>query len=112
MRRGPKVDLRGEEFARPFAFGRRPDSRQPAKSLVSDTGRIITVTTTTQPLDNCSEATDQLHARIRLALVWLTIGALFVWVFFENLGKGLYKPVYYAGLIQQYMALPLGRGRL
>ena len=70
------------------------------------------MTTTTQPLDNSSEATDQPHARIGLALVRLTIGAMFVWVVFENLGKGLYKPVYYAGLIQRYMALPLGRGRL
>ena len=26
-----------------------------------------------------------------------------MWVFFENLGKGLYKPVYYAGLIQNYI---------
>ena len=28
----------------------------------------------------------------------LTIGAMFVWVLFENLGKGLYTPAGYAGL--------------
>jgi len=27
-----------------------------------------------------------------LAIVRVTIGAMFVWVFFENLGKGLYTP--------------------
>jgi len=38
-----------------------------------------------------------------LALVRLTIGSMFVWVFFENLGKGLYKPSGYAGLINGYI---------
>ena len=38
-----------------------------------------------------------------LALVRLTIGAMFVWVFFENRGKGLYKPAEYAGLINSYI---------
>jgi uncharacterized membrane protein YphA (DoxX/SURF4 family) len=46
---------------------------------------------------------EQPHARIGLALVRLTIGAMFVWVFFENLGKGLYNPANYAGLIQGYI---------
>ena len=38
-----------------------------------------------------------------LALVRLTIGAMLVWVFFENLGKGLYTPGGYAGLINYYI---------
>jgi len=38
-----------------------------------------------------------------LALVRATIGALFVSVFFENLGKGLYTPAGYAGLINNYI---------
>src|SRR6201982_2129970 len=38
-----------------------------------------------------------------LAIVRLTIGAMFVWVFFENLGKGLYSPAGYAGLINYYI---------
>src|SRR5271169_2458219 len=38
-----------------------------------------------------------------LALVRVTLGAMFVWVFFENLGKGLYTPGGYAGLINYYI---------
>ena len=38
-----------------------------------------------------------------LALVRVTIGAMFMWVFFENLGKGLYTPAGYAGLINYYI---------
>ena len=38
-----------------------------------------------------------------LAIVRVTIGAMLVWVFFENLGKGLYTPAGYAGLINYYI---------
>src|SRR5438034_9070094 len=38
-----------------------------------------------------------------LALVRVTIGAMFVWVFFENLGKGLYTSAGYANLINYYL---------
>ena len=38
-----------------------------------------------------------------LALIRLTIGAMFFWVFFENKGKGLYTPGGYAGLINYYI---------
>ena len=38
-----------------------------------------------------------------LVLVRVTIGAMFVSVFFENRGKGLYTPVGYAGLIRHYI---------
>jgi uncharacterized membrane protein YphA (DoxX/SURF4 family) len=44
-----------------------------------------------------------LNAADGLALVRVTIGAMFVWVFFENLGKGLYTPAGYAGLISYYI---------
>jgi uncharacterized membrane protein YphA (DoxX/SURF4 family) len=44
-----------------------------------------------------------IEARFTLALMRLTMGALFVWVFFENLGKGLYSPAGYTGLIQFYI---------
>lgn len=44
-----------------------------------------------------------LRAASGLALVRLTIGAMLVWVFFENLGKGLYTPAGYAGLINHYI---------
>jgi uncharacterized membrane protein YphA (DoxX/SURF4 family) len=44
-----------------------------------------------------------LDAANGLAIVRVTIGAMFVWVFFENLGKGLYTPAGYAGLINYYI---------
>ncbi len=47
--------------------------------------------------------TNLLAAASGLALIRLTIGAMFVWVFFENLGKGLYRPAGYAGLINYYI---------
>lgn len=43
------------------------------------------------------------YAANGLALVRATVGAMFVWVFFENLGKGLYTPAGYAGLINSYI---------
>ena len=46
---------------------------------------------------------DQLQAANGLAIVRLTIGAMFVWVFFENLGKGHYNPAGYASLINYYI---------
>ena len=45
----------------------------------------------------------ELPAANGLALVRVTIGAMLVWVFFENLGKGLYTPAGYAGLINYYI---------
>src|SRR5215470_14591908 len=38
-----------------------------------------------------------------LTILRLIIGAMFVSVFFENLGKGLYRPAGYAGLINYYI---------
>src|SRR5579884_2517175 len=40
-----------------------------------------------------------------LALVRFTIGAMFVWVFFENLGKGLYTAGGYSNLINYYIRM-------
>lgn len=45
----------------------------------------------------------QTSAATGLAIVRVTIGAMFVWVFFENLGKGLYTPGGYSGLIDYYI---------
>jgi len=59
--------------------------------------------TTTTPQEHTSRVAEQPNARMGLALVRLTIGAMFVWVFFENLGKDLYKPSNYAGLINDYI---------
>src|SRR5213593_4055478 len=60
-------------------------------------------TTTTQPRDNTSQIAGQPNAAKGLALVRMTIGAMFVWVFFENLGKGGYTPAGYAGVINYYI---------
>ena len=48
-------------------------------------------------------AVEQPSAANGLALVRMTIGAMFVWVFFENLGKTLYRPASYASLIRHYI---------
>ena len=58
------------------------------------------MTTKATPLQSVGE---QAHAAIGLALVRLTVGAMLVWVFFENLGKGLYTAAGYAGLINYYI---------
>jgi uncharacterized membrane protein YphA (DoxX/SURF4 family) len=44
-----------------------------------------------------------LDPRTALALLRIALGTLFVWVFFENLGKGLYSPEGYAALIRYYI---------
>jgi uncharacterized membrane protein YphA (DoxX/SURF4 family) len=43
------------------------------------------------------------QAATGLAIVRVTIGAMFISVFFENLGKGLYTAAGYAGLINYYI---------
>ena len=53
--------------------------------------------------DTAVSSVNQTAAANGLAFVRLTIGAEFVWVFFENLGKGLYTPAAYAGLIRYYI---------
>jgi len=45
----------------------------------------------------------QYSAGAGLAIVRVIIGAEFLSVFFENLGKGLYKPAGYMGLINYYI---------
>jgi uncharacterized membrane protein YphA (DoxX/SURF4 family) len=46
---------------------------------------------------------NQSEAANGLSVVRVTIGAMFVWVFFENLGKGLYTAWGYANLINYYI---------
>jgi len=43
------------------------------------------------------------RAQVALTITRLGLGCLFVWVFFENLGKGLYSPSGYSGLINYYI---------
>ena len=52
---------------------------------------------------NVTRGDQQSPAANGLALVRVTIGAMLLWVFFENLGKGLYSPAGYAGLINYYL---------
>ena len=59
-------------------------------------------TTTTSPRSDVTTVT-QPQAACGLAIVRVTIGAMLVWVFFENLGKGLYTPAGYAGLINSLL---------
>ncbi len=62
------------------------------------------MTTNATPAQNATVSfAGQPDAANGLALVRMTIGAMFVWVFFENLGKGAYTPAGYAGVINYYI---------
>jgi uncharacterized membrane protein YphA (DoxX/SURF4 family) len=54
---------------------------------------------------NNREAIESQNERAQVALVILRLGlgSLFVWVFLENLWKGLYSPAGYSGLINYYI---------
>ena len=62
----------------------------------------MTTNTTAAP-NEATRVAHQSQAANGLAIVRVTIGAMLVWVFFENLGKGLYTPAGYAGLINDYI---------
>lgn len=62
----------------------------------------MTATATSSRTDTTNVVRQQPAAN-GLAIVRVTVGAMFVWVFFENLGKGLYRPAGYAGLINYYI---------
>lgn len=62
------------------------------------------MTTTTNSIQSAlTTETRQSGAADGLAIVRIIIGAMLVSVFFENLGKGLYTPAGYAGLINYYI---------
>lgn len=60
-------------------------------------------TSSSGSLGQNSQVISNRDTQIGLAIVRLTIGAELVSVFFENLGKGLYTPAGYAGLINSYI---------
>ena len=62
------------------------------------------MTANANSLRNAGTGVHRPLAATGLAIVRLTIGAMFVWVFFENLGKGLYSASGYANLINYYIA--------
>ncbi len=62
------------------------------------------MTTNVGPTQNgMTKPSNTFDAACGLTIVRVTIGAMFVSVFFENLGKGLYRPAGYAGLINYYI---------
>ena len=62
------------------------------------------MTTITTPLhSDITPVSQKSPAANGLAIVRVTIGAMFVSVFFENWAKGLYSPAGYAGLINYYI---------
>jgi len=60
-------------------------------------------TTATQMQNATISLASQPSAASGLALVRITIGSMFVSVFFENLGKGAYTPAGYTGVINYYI---------
>lgn len=60
-------------------------------------------TNATAAHEGAAESTSTPQAANGLALVRVTIGAMLVWVFFENLGKGLYTAGGYSSLINYYI---------
>jgi len=60
-------------------------------------------TNVTQAQNATASFAGQSDAAKGLALVRVTVGVMFVWVFFENLGKGAYTPAGYAGVINYYI---------
>src|SRR2546429_6850323 len=65
--------------------------------------RFTMTTIATSLRSDVTTVAHQPQAANGLAIVRLTIGGMLVWVFFENLGKGLYSPAGYAGLINYYI---------
>jgi len=56
------------------------------------------------PLDHAdSIETQRKSAQVALTILRLGLASLFISVFFENLGKGLYSPSGYSGLINYYI---------
>lgn len=55
--------------------------------------------------ERVGESTESQNRKAPMALAMLRVGlgALFISVFFENLGKGLYSPSGYSGLINYYI---------
>jgi uncharacterized membrane protein YphA (DoxX/SURF4 family) len=72
----------------------------PSQTGAASNGLRFTMMTSASPTQN---VTHQRPAANGLAIVRLTIGAMLVWVFFENLGKGLYTTAGYASLINYYI---------
>lgn len=53
--------------------------------------------------DHAAEMTGASREQRALAVLRVALGAMFVWVFFENLGKGAYTASGYKGVIDYYV---------
>jgi uncharacterized membrane protein YphA (DoxX/SURF4 family) len=53
--------------------------------------------------DRATQRNEASREQKALAVLRLTLGAMFVWVFFENLSKGAYSPGGYKGVIDHYL---------
>lgn len=53
--------------------------------------------------DHATEMIGVTREQRALAVLRVALGAMFVWVFFENLGKGAYTPAGYKGVIDYYV---------
>ena len=53
--------------------------------------------------DHATETIGVTREQRALAVLRVALGAMFVWVFFENLGKGAYTPAGYKGVIDYYV---------
>src|SRR5258707_13883104 len=88
------------------SMSRRPGGARLSSGSFSTegiTGRRATMMNLDPALNDTRRVVDEPYARTGLAIVRMTIGAMFVWVCFENLGNGAYTPAGYAGLINYYI---------
>ncbi len=53
--------------------------------------------------DHATETMGASREQQALAVLRVTLGLMFVWVFFENLGKGAYTPAGYKGVIDHFL---------
>ena len=53
--------------------------------------------------DHATEMIGASREQRALAVLRVALGAMFIWVFFENLGKGAYSPSGYKGVIDYYL---------
>ena len=64
--------------------------------------KFVITTNVAQAQNTAVSVAGKSHAANGLAPVRLTIGAMPVWVFFENLGKSTYTTAGYAGVINYF----------
>src|SRR6201988_5535056 len=96
----------GLDYRRLQSDGRWAGKQSPGPKRTFDRRLTMTSRTSSVRKENQNQVikrTELLSASTGLALVRLTIGAMFVSVFFENLGKGTYTTGGYAGVINYYI---------